>query len=63
LLKLRGNLADVALLLVKLRNNIRYDGSNTITEDMLESAIDWAEQIQVETERWFTENNPQALVL
>lgn len=63
LLKLRGNVADVILPLVKLRNEHRYDRSDTITEDMLESAIDWAEQIQVETEQWFTENNPQALLL
>lgn len=63
LLKLRGNLADVVLPLAKLRNDIRYDGSSTITEDMLESAIVWAEQTHVDTERWFTENNLQALVL
>jgi len=60
-LALRGQTAQAVPVMIRARNSVRYDAMPLVNEQVVTSAIDWADRILAETEAWLQANQPLAL--
>ena len=60
-LALRGQTAQAVPVMIRARNSVRYDAMPLVNEQVVTSAIDWADRILAETQAWLTANQPLAL--
>lgn len=62
-LRLNDDLTASGKILLRLRNDNRYDGTSALQCDsrVASDALAWANRIMAETEMWFQRKNPAAL--